>query len=142
MFMTIISATSLAIGRFCSLFAIAGCASTTLDVPPGHPADVSAEAAAPSRELLLAQASLSSAETMPARSLAATAHEQDHHHGHDHGTASAPTAAPDTKDDKADARPSWTCPMHPEVVRSEAGSCPICGMHLVQKKAPPPGGKQ
>ena len=25
---------------------------------------------------------------------------------------------------------SWTCPMHPEVVRDRAGSCPICGMAL------------
>jgi Cu+-exporting ATPase len=24
----------------------------------------------------------------------------------------------------------WTCPMHPEIVRSEPGSCPICGMAL------------
>ena len=24
----------------------------------------------------------------------------------------------------------WTCPMHPEVVRTAAGSCPICGMAL------------
>ena len=24
----------------------------------------------------------------------------------------------------------WTCPMHPQVVRNEAGSCPICGMAL------------
>ncbi|HEX3953387.1 MAG TPA: heavy metal translocating P-type ATPase [Stellaceae bacterium] len=24
----------------------------------------------------------------------------------------------------------WTCPMHPEIVRDEAGSCPICGMAL------------
>src|SRR6185503_5491687 len=24
----------------------------------------------------------------------------------------------------------WTCPMHPEVVRSEPGPCPICGMAL------------
>jgi P-type Cu+ transporter len=24
----------------------------------------------------------------------------------------------------------WTCPMHPEVTRSEPGSCPICGMAL------------
>ncbi len=37
-----------------------------------------------------------------------------------------------------DARPvpvvsgaaEWTCPMHPEIVRSEPGSCPICGMAL------------
>ena len=25
---------------------------------------------------------------------------------------------------------TWTCPMHPEVVRDEPGSCPICGMAL------------
>ena len=33
----------------------------------------------------------------------------------------SPTAAAATK---------WTCPMHPEVVRSEPGPCPICGMAL------------
>lgn len=27
----------------------------------------------------------------------------------------------------------WVCPMHPEVVRSEPGSCPICGMALEPK---------
>ncbi len=28
------------------------------------------------------------------------------------------------------AKAEWTCPMHPEIVRSEPGSCPICGMAL------------
>jgi Cu+-exporting ATPase len=27
-------------------------------------------------------------------------------------------------------RTEWTCPMHPEIVRAEPGSCPICGMAL------------
>ncbi|HET7295289.1 MAG TPA: heavy metal translocating P-type ATPase [Vicinamibacteria bacterium] len=33
---------------------------------------------------------------------------------------------------KPDKRPAdaYTCPMHPEVVRSEPGACPICGMAL------------
>ena len=26
----------------------------------------------------------------------------------------------------------YTCPMHPEVVQSTAGNCPICGMTLVE----------
>lgn len=25
----------------------------------------------------------------------------------------------------------WTCPMHPEIIKSKPGSCPICGMNLV-----------
>ncbi len=28
----------------------------------------------------------------------------------------------------------YTCPMHPEVVRDEPGSCPICGMDLVPRE--------
>ena len=24
----------------------------------------------------------------------------------------------------------WTCPMHPQIIRTEPGSCPICGMAL------------
>ncbi|WP_370590003.1 heavy metal-binding domain-containing protein [Rufibacter sp. LB8] len=35
---------------------------------------------------------------------------------------------------------SYTCPMHPQIVEGEPGSCPICGMDLVlvqkQKKEP------
>ncbi len=30
---------------------------------------------------------------------------------------------------------SWTCPMHPEVIRDQPGSCPICGMALEPKEA-------
>ncbi|MCK5375791.1 MAG: efflux RND transporter periplasmic adaptor subunit [Acidobacteria bacterium] len=29
----------------------------------------------------------------------------------------------------------WTCPMHPDVLAEEPGSCPICGMDLVQVRA-------
>ena len=30
----------------------------------------------------------------------------------------------------ATGAPSYTCPMHPQIVRSEPGNCPICGMTL------------
>jgi len=33
----------------------------------------------------------------------------------------------------------WTCPMHPEIIRKEPGTCPICGMKLkpvAPKEAP------
>ena len=32
--------------------------------------------------------------------------------------------------------PKYVCPMHAQIVRGEPGSCPICGMDLVEKKAP------
>tara|TARA_X000000950_G_scaffold145205_3_gene179535 strand:- start:20118 stop:22379 length:2262 start_codon:yes stop_codon:yes gene_type:complete len=32
--------------------------------------------------------------------------------------------------EKTAAATQWTCPMHPEIIRDEPGSCPICGMAL------------
>lgn len=31
------------------------------------------------------------------------------------------------------AEVAYTCPMHPEVIRSSPGKCPTCGMDLVRK---------
>ena len=44
-------------------------------------------------------------------------------------TAKAPPSA-------AQGDEIYTCPMHPEVVRNEPGSCPICGMALEPRNAP------
>lgn len=30
--------------------------------------------------------------------------------------------------------PTYTCPMHPEVIQSSPGKCPVCGMKLVPLK--------
>ncbi len=49
----------------------------------------------------------------------------------------AETEQPTTEQEPARAAPGqYTCPMHPEVVRDEPGSCPICGMTLVQVPLP------
>ncbi len=44
-----------------------------------------------------------------------------HHNHHGHAPQASAAAGPGVK---------WTCPMHPEIVRDEPGSCPICGMAL------------
>jgi Cu+-exporting ATPase len=48
-------------------------------------------------------------------------HAACHAHGHHHA-APAPAEVPKGA--------TWTCPMHPEIVRDGPGSCPICGMAL------------
>jgi hypothetical protein len=45
--------------------------------------------------------------------------------------AVAPSPASQPADDAPEGASHYTCPMHPEVVREEPGSCPICGMDLV-----------
>ena len=37
--------------------------------------------------------------------------------------------------------PKYVCPMHPQIVRDEPGTCPICGMDLVKKLMDPVVGK-
>ena len=40
--------------------------------------------------------------------------------------------------------PTYVCPMHPEIIRDEPGSCPICGMDLVavENRGSPPSGER
>lgn len=40
-----------------------------------------------------------------------------------------------TEEDHRDEATTYTCPMHPQIVRDEPGSCPICGMDLVPQAA-------
>ena len=37
--------------------------------------------------------------------------------------------------------PKYVCPMHPQIIRDEEGTCPICGMDLVKKMMDPMTGK-
>lgn len=47
-----------------------------------------------------------------------------------------PGAAPSPVAGTPSAQAGYTCPMHPEIKRSEPGKCPICGMNLVPEKKP------
>jgi Cu(I)/Ag(I) efflux system membrane fusion protein len=34
---------------------------------------------------------------------------------------------------KASVKDTYTCPMHPQIIKDKPGSCPVCGMDLVKK---------
>jgi membrane fusion protein, copper/silver efflux system len=36
---------------------------------------------------------------------------------------------------QATVKETYTCPMHPQIIKDKPGSCPICGMDLVKKSA-------
>jgi len=94
---------------------VTACVSTRLEPGTDHPANASAETALPPHhDRILASAPA----TEPHGN--APANRQ-----HDHA---APTA--DT----------YTCPMHPQVVKNAPGKCPICGMNLVKKETAAPEG--
>ena len=48
--------------------------------------------------------------------------------------AFAPMQEGATSGDDASGGTYWTCSMHPQVVQDDPGTCPICGMDLVEKK--------
>src|SRR5438045_9554992 len=48
--------------------------------------------------------------------------------------ALATTSIASAQDEHHESKPLYTCPMHPEIVRSEPGQCPKCGMTLVPLK--------
>ncbi len=54
------------------------------------------------------------------------------------GQSASETLAEAADDSKAEhlakhLDPKYVCPMHPQIVKDEPGSCPICGMDLVEK---------
>ena len=57
----------------------------------------------------------------------------DNFHSDGHTHSDQKTQKKNIPTDKSSSK-EYTCPMHPEVVRNEPGSCPICGMDLVAKK--------
>ena len=58
---------------------------------------------------------------------AGTGDDMTGHEGHDHAASATSGGETVTR---------WTCPMHPQIIEEEPGSCPICGMDLVEKEYP------
>src|SRR5437660_6033313 len=52
-------------------------------------------------------------------------HRERRHHHAEHAPGGVHEPPPPTGGEVL-----WTCPMHPQIVRKEPGSCPICGMAL------------
>jgi hypothetical protein len=94
---------------------LTACVSTRLEPGTDHPASAHAEPAPPPPgNNILASAP----PAQPTNAASAP-------HAHEHATPMADT---------------YTCPMHPEIVRNAPGKCPICGMNLVKKEQAAPKG--
>ena len=102
--------------RFCRISLLlpvlgfaASCASTELAVPNAHPGNPRASAGQVASASPL-QGGSAAAQTSSAHQEAAP-QEQSHEHA-----------------------TTYTCTMHPEIIRDKPGNCPICGMKLVPRK--------
>lgn len=118
------------------------CVSAQLETSPDHPASPSAPVApASSVGALLTEANPAVPSAPSDTTAPAAAPDPGAHAGHGepgHGAHAAPEAPEGAGTADAPApdpqKKQWTCPMHPEIVRSEPGNCPICGMKLVPVK--------
>ncbi|WP_404935043.1 heavy metal-binding domain-containing protein [Nitratireductor sp. L15S-10] len=56
-------------------------------------------------------------------------------HGRSETAQPAPSSDDDSSHDRLAAERAYTCPMHPEVISDQPGSCPKCGMDLIPADA-------
>ena len=118
--------------RFPSLLVCAllfSCTATELSVPRSHPGNPLAPTAPIAFATPLPRAGkVGESASPPAGDAAAPA--AHHHHGSDAMTPADSKAPADSKPPAV----TYTCVMHPQIIRDQPGNCPICGMKLVPKK--------
>ncbi len=109
---------------------LGGCTSAELELPLTHPGYPHARDGRVART-----EALTTAYGLDPGASEQTASSDEHAH-HRHETHVAPAELGESaKEASEPARlAAFTCPMHPEIVRSEPGKCPICSMSLVPKK--------
>ena len=116
---------------------------TPAPLSPDHPASVDAPQApyVPSRSVLVEDRT----GAFPGPASKPTSADRSHEH-HEMPTQPAGTGGmgamqmgnpPATQPQKSEA--TYTCSMHPEVVRDGPGDCPKCGMPLMRQKQQPVG---
>ena len=112
-----------------------GCVGSELEPPANHPG----HAAARSGTLMLSRALRPEHDVQEDT----TDHERPPHAGHAGHETHITSSGPNTESIESPSSPAseeasgatYVCPMHPEIIREEAGKCPICGMKLVPKEA-------
>lgn len=81
--------------------------------------------------LIVPMALILPANNLPGQTHSEHEHQQsqaDDHAGHDHGNDIADRIM------GVETTTDWTCPMHPRISREGPGTCPICGMNLVERR--------
>ncbi|HET7541640.1 MAG TPA: heavy metal-binding domain-containing protein [Polyangiaceae bacterium] len=95
------------------------CVSTRLEPSADHPANARAETAPmPTQQNILT--------SVPPANPPSISVAPDEH-GHEHGQQ---------PQDAAPSADTYTCSMHPQIVKNAPGNCPICGMKLIKKSSP------
>lgn len=113
-------------------FVMAGCVGTELEAPANHPGHPAARSGRMLVSTALGPELDVHAEHNERTDSGHAGHVEHPEHQHEPATPSAEASSPRHE---APASATYTCPMHPEIVRKEPGSCPICGMKLVPKAA-------
>jgi hypothetical protein len=116
---------------------VPACVSTDPETPASHPANASVAGPQSDHDTAVLRAGFDPFERYEGSGADAGAAPQGHegHSAHEAHVPSEPSEP--SGGGTVPVATTYTCPMHPEIVRPEPGRCPTCGMKLVPKKSEP-----